>query len=266
MSDAPPTLAALAPPGGRSVDVGQRLRAGQFLLASVLTRAEVVFVAFLFWVGLLPVRLSRIRAYPRRAAGVALAALSLASHPTLAAPTLPPTLTLELRWVTLAVPTSPDAPASDTRSWSTRRPSDAVEPLGPVLRLVPGEWSAWTVGAETPTMAVRVPHGAVTIQAAVPLAAPMPAKRLQALARWQGPQAPVGLRLRWAEAQGDAGAVEAVETTVDAPLNRWVTVLREPSGAAPAPAAGEWRSRDAALLPSRELQVRVRALPAASAP
>lgn len=209
--------------------------------------------------------MSCLRAWRRWAGACAAAASGLAAGAA-AAPASAPALTLEARWVQLNVPPAAPAPASGTRSWSTRRPSDAVEAAGPVLRLLPGTWAAWSVDAEAPMAAVQVVQGGTAVRTHVLLGPPKPARQLQVLAQWQGGRAAVRLSLRWTQSVGAGGATEAVETAVVAPLDRWVTVMRE-SGPAPAPAASaEWRSRDALPVPHREWQVRVRALAGAAAP
>ncbi len=177
--------------------------------------------------------------------------------PVLASESQRPVLEIEVRWVELAVPRG--AAPTPGPTWSTRRPSDAVRPLGPPLRVGAGESAGWRLRRERPWAWVRLPHGGAEVQTPWPGAAGAGEGELRVHTRWQGAAAPVLLRLQWVPAPDGERPEPALDTTLPVPLSRWVAVLREaePVPRTP-PSPGETRSADAAPLHSRELQVRVR--------
>lgn len=177
----------------------------------------------------------------------------------------PAMLVLELRWVSLSTPSGAGLSSSaglppGPHRWGTRAAGDAVEPVGPALRVLAGETARWSLGSEAPVAWVlRRPQG-VPVQVPVPLTTPDtpassqgPRWQLEALPRWPDRRGPVLLQLRWTSGEPP----EHIATTLRVPPGRWTGVALRREGAAPASEPGVLRSSAATPERTRELQVRV---------
>lgn len=189
--------------------------------------------------------------------GLGLAGSTWASWAGAAEPAEPAVLLLELRWVTLSTPAGAglhsQGPARGAHTWGTRAAGDAVEPVGPALRVLVGEPARWSLDSDAPVAWVLRRPGGVPVSVPVPLNAPGPVTRweLEALARWPGRRGPVQLQLRW------HSHAETLATTVRAAPGRWTAVAQRTEGSAAAPEPGVLRSSAAAPTRTRELQVRI---------
>jgi hypothetical protein len=167
--------------------------------------------------------------------------------------------TVELRWVQLPTPRAHEALQGQDQgqTWGTRRPSDAIHPVGPALRVVDGEWGQWSLQASGPLAWVQVPVGGG--QAIVPLALQPSTGTglLRVQVKATGPSLQVALR--WQQPTEPAGASVDMATTVLVPPHRWAGVMHDSSPAPlAAPEPGVYRSQGSQASYSRQLQVRVR--------